>query len=316
MNPILVKQEINSAISKEQFIEDVECLFNVLQEAYGLYEYYGSEFFQKIKENVLTDLRNGSFDLDYGSSLLRKHLYAVIRDGHLTIGNIRNRVTVSNPNSDYAVKYDKFHGIDVIDCKKFWYDTDDERPQLEDFIARAAQYKNEEPLIIDLRDCVGGSDTYIWKFIKGLFDVEAGFSCKFRQKNSKLFREYIHMYWPEFEEEDDTEIEQYEQDASVIEASKKIYVLINENTCSAGESAIAFLKTITGTTIVGTRSGGCFVCGNCMEVYLPNSHLPAYFGTGMCLYEKTRNIDAEGGFLGDISYEDFVKLVIENEAAK
>ena len=33
------------------------------------------------------------------------------------------------------------------------------------------------------------------------------------------------------------------------------------------------------------------------------------FGTGMCLYEKSRNIDAEGGFQADISYEEFIQQI-------
>lgn len=42
-------------------------------------------------------------------------------------------------------------------------------------------------------------------------------------------------------------------------------------------------------------------------IYMPNSHLKVYFGTGIVLYEGNRNIDEEGGFKGDISFEVFEK---------
>ena len=48
-----------------------------------------------------------------------------------------------------------------------------------------------------------------------------------------------------------------------------------------------------------------------MTIYLPHTHLPVHFGTGMVLYEKTRNIDAEGGFQADLSDEDFLRMITE-----
>ena len=313
MNRLFLRQEINFNISLEQFIEDVECLFNILKDSYGLYEYYGDDVFLLAKDKVLADLRGDTLDLERGISALKKYLYAFIQDGHFRIG--LNPVSADDAKYDYAVRYSKFHGIDVIDCKKFWYDTDVEHKELDDFVANAEKFKNEEPLIIDLRDNGGGSDTYIWEFLKTLFNCEIGFSRKYVQKNSGLFIEYMRTEWPDFKIEFEPGIEQDVEDASIFETSKSIYVLFNENTCSAGESAIAFLKSISGTTLVGEHSGGCFVCGNCMEIFLPHSHIPVYFGTGICLYEKTRNMDAEGGFKGDISYEEFVRLVTNETSA-
>lgn len=74
-----------------------------------------------------------------------------------------------------------------------------------------------------------------------------------------LFRDHVRMSTPEFQREYDGEVEEYEQDVPITETSKKIHVLINENTCSAGESTIAYLKSFSSTTLVGTHSGGCYV---------------------------------------------------------
>ena len=64
--------------------------------------------------------------------------------------------------------------------------------------------------------------------------------------------------------------------------------------------------------LVGSHSNGSFSCGNCISIYLPNSHLEVYFGTSALLYfldDKYVNIDSIGGFKGDISIEDFDKLI-------
>ena len=70
--------------------------------------------------------------------------------------------------------------------------------------------------------------------------------------------------------------------------------MIDEVTASAAEEGIAYLRNIENVTIVGKHSAGCGSCGNCIEIYLPNSHLRVYFGTGLVLYDGKINIDAEG----------------------
>ena len=57
--------------------------------------------------------------------------------------------------------------------------------------------------------------------------------------------------------------------------------------------------------LVGNHSASMGTCGNCLPIYLPHSHIRVYFGTGLLLYEGIGNVDADGGFKGDISYEDF-----------
>ena len=89
----------------------------------------------------------------------------------------------------------------------------------------------------------------------------------------------------------------------------RIYVLFNEKTASAAEEAIAILKNIENTICVGTHTAGCASCGNCMEIYLPYSHLKVSFGTTLVLYDGYLNVDAEGGFKGDIGYEEFENMI-------
>ena len=182
-----------------------------------------------------------------------------------------------------------------------------EKQQLIKFSESGSEYKNDEPLIIDLRDNVGGSSTYIYDFLVRLLNSEdIGYSYKYHQKCSNLYLEWLkkeNYDWNPLEES-----KEFEEFFDLIPNKKKIYVLINESTGSAAEEAIAYFKNIENVTIVGEHTNGSFSCGNCLDFYLPNSHLKVYFGTGLVLYNGNINIDAEGGFIGDIKYEDFTKL--------
>ena len=189
----------------------------------------------------------------------------------------------------------------MIQCRKFWFDTPEEEQELQQFSKSYSRYRNDAPLIIDLRNNSGGSDLYIWDFITGLFGAEPDYPCKFVQNYSELFCEFAGI--------DKHGIQLAESEGVRIRSRKPIYVLINENTASSAESAVAYFKTIENVMIVGNHTAGCFTCGNCMTVYLPFSHLPVYFGTGMVLYKKTRNIDGEGGFRGEMTYEEFLEII-------
>lgn len=297
MNKLLTKQEINFQISKEEFLEDIDSLFEALQTSYGLYEYFGHEHFMEARTTVIHRLDKLPFDTRNAVSILKSEFDLLIKDGHFRIGPIE----VETASCNFAVRYQSYHGIPVIQCRKFYFDSPAEEKELEQFSSNHALFQNNDPLIVDVRDNPGGSEIYTWNFFKGLYGTEPDYPCRFVQKYSELFREAAQV--------DKNGIEIVESDGIVIQSSKPVYVLINEKTASSAESFVAYFKTVENTVIVGTHTAGCFSCGNCITIYLPNSHLPVYFGTGMVLYEKTRNIDAEGGFQADISYEEFLRII-------
>ena len=297
MNKLLIKQDINLQISKEEFLEDVNCLFEALQTSYGLYEYFGHKQFTKANAAIIHRLEEMPFEAENAVSILKNEFASFIKDGHFRIGSSESE-TVS---CDFAVRYLSYHGIPMIQCRKFYFDSPAEEKELEQFSSNYARFRNNSPLIIDVRDNPGGSDIYIWNFIKGLYGTEPDYPCRFVQKYSELFRDAAQT--------DLDGIKVVESDGIIIKSSKPVYVWINANTASSAESAVAYFKTVENAVIVGTHTAGCFSCGNCITIYLPNSHLPVYYGTGMVLYEKTRNIDAEGGFHADISDEEFLRVI-------
>lgn len=295
---LLTKQALDSDVSKEAFLTDVDCLMEILRDCYGGYGYFGHERFLAARDAVRRDVETG-YDFHSAVESLKRHFYDLVKDGHFAVGAME-----SVPNRyDYAVRYDEWNGIPVIDCKRFYYENEAERAELEGFTESAARYRSDDPLIIDLRDNSGGSDNYIYDFMLGLFGVEPCYACRFIQRYSPLFRTYLQQEGIPIPFTGDVEVR--EDEPVPIESRKPIYVLFNEKTYSSGESAVAYLKTVSSVVTVGEHTGGAFSFGNCIRIFLPNSHLPVYFGTGMVLYEKTRNIDAEGGFRGDISMEEF-----------
>lgn len=297
MNKLLIRQPINENVPINDFLEDIDCLFDVLKASYGLYDYFGEEQFLAAKSAIIQKIMSVPFEFEKAVSIVKDVFSSFIQDGHFQIGSSSK----SDNAPGYAVRDTVFHGIDMLQCRKFWFDTPTEEKELLEFSRSFVRYQNEAPLIIDLRDNSGGSDVYVWDFITGLFGKEPDYPYKFVQNYSELFCAYANL--------NKHGVKSEESDGVCIKNRKPIYILINENTASSAESAVAYFKTIENSVIVGTHTSGCFTCGNCMTAYLPHSHIPIYFGTGMILYEKTRNIDAEGGFRADMSYDDFLKIL-------
>ena len=299
MNELLIKKEINDLISQEEFYIDMECLFKNLKESYGLYEYFGKEKFLLAKNNIL---KMEYKDLDSAILFIKEQL-SFIKDGHFFIGKPKENKDKYN----YAISYNTYKNVKVIDCKKFYYDNDKEKNELECFEKIAKEYRNKESLIIDLRDNGGGSSLYMYNFLVDLLqNDEIGYSFKLLERDSKLIKEAIQ----EYEIENPDVFVEYKE--KVIKNDKKIYVLFNENSASAAEEALAYFKNMENVTLVGSHSKGAFSCGNCISIYLPNSHLEVYFGTAALLYlldGEYVNIDAIGGFKGDISLDEFYKKI-------
>lgn len=297
MNPLLVKRPLNTNITQEEFLEDLDCLFDNFKDLYGMYYYWGEDRFAKAYDSIKLFVHKADkFDFEKTYHKLMDELN-FIKDGHFYIGeSIETGVEF-----DYAIRYTDYKGIPVIDCKKFYHDNEMELKQLQEFAQKGLEYRNSDSLIFDLRGNQGGSTVYIYDFLVGLFGEEIGYPYKMIQRSSKLFLEWLEMLEVScvFEEECS---EDYPEKAK---NSKKIFVLIDERTASAAEEAIAYFKNIENVTIVGNHSAGCGSCGNCITFYLLNSHLKVRFGTGLVLYDGNINIDAEGGFKGDISMLQF-----------
>lgn len=306
MNKFLIKQHLNKNVTKYEFLEDIKFLFENFKEAYGMFDYFGENKFNAAHKNVIKLLQNlCEFNFQDALLILQNELQ-FIKDGHFHIGEHKEITS----KYDYAIHYINYKGIPVIECKKLYYDINTDKEQLEEFASKGIAYRNNHPLILDFRGNVGGSTTYFYDFLCGLLDKDKlGYTYKYVQRYSQLFRDWLDKEKIDWDFDESEEV--VEESVPVISNSKKIFVLIDEHTASAAEEAIAFLKNIENVTIVGNKTAGCYSCGNCIDFYLPNSHLKVFFGTGMLLYNGITNIDVEGGFKADISYEEFERIFID-----
>ncbi|MDE6655802.1 MAG: hypothetical protein K2J85_02290, partial [Anaeroplasmataceae bacterium] len=274
------KEQIN--ITREEFIEDIEVLFLELKKSYAGYEYFKEETFLNAKEKILAEV-NKKYEYQEAKEFTRHILLEFIKDGHFCFG-----IEESKANKDYSYAYQRstLFGLDYLDVKKFYYDSSEEKEELDDFVFQAIELRNKDSFILDLRDNRGGSDQYIYDFIELLFGVTPDYPLKTIQKYSDTFISYLKEEKIDtiFEYEDEIEFD--ESEGEIIKTNKKIYVLFNENTASSAESALACFKSIENTMLVGDHSKGCFSFGNCITIYLPHSKIPVYFGTGMVLYDK------------------------------
>lgn len=302
MKELITKKDKNIMATKSEFIADLDILFDELKNSYGGYEYFGEERFLLAKENVLKQIENG-YSFERAVSALREEFTAFIYDGHFTVDEVplHHRDRIRPKVYDYAVKVQEIEGIPVFDIKRFYYDTEEEKCQLENFAKSGADYKNCPYLIFDLRMNGGGSDTYLWEFLEGLTGGQPEAPIDFLQKNSDTFVEYVKE---QYDMEIEPGMETYQSEGKMISCGQKIYVLIDRYVSSSGESAIANLKAIEGTVVLGENSGGRYFSGNCIDIFLPNTGLSLYYGTGRVLYNGTQNIDELGGFAPDI-YGEF-----------
>ena len=176
MKEILIKRIKNPNISKDEFVSDIEVLFQELKNSYGAYDYFGEEAFLNAKRAILKKA-DDEYDFEKLETFMIEEFSKFIKDGHFSISG--KNVFVSprkimyedeNKNYDYAVKVYEVDGIPVFDIKKFWYDNDEEQLQLDTFAKSGESYKAAPCLIFDLRQNRGGSDTYLYDFLTGLND--------------------------------------------------------------------------------------------------------------------------------------------------
>lgn len=87
-----------------------------------MYSYWGEDRFLAAYNNIklfINEMNEFDFDKTYHKLLEELNF---IKDGHFYIGESTN----PKIEYDYAIRYIEYKGIPVIDCKKFYNDTEEE----------------------------------------------------------------------------------------------------------------------------------------------------------------------------------------------
>jgi len=190
------------------------------------------------------------------------------------------------------------------------------------FVNRAKELRDEEVFILDLRGNMGGLSTisYMWMYnltngveVEGEYTmvyymsmlndlvtmgndeqiVEALLQFDFFEENPDIKEELLS------EEEEDVLGEGYVYDTVDIwtEYDGTIFVLCDKAVSSAGEMFILQLIDLENVVVFGTNSNIGLISGGTnyyVPVYLPNSGISVYYSTVLVLTDDSEDFDARG----------------------
>lgn len=217
-----------------------------------------------------------------------------------------------------SYNYYEIDNIPILDVNALCR-VDPKDQTIERFIEDSRKLKEEDLIIIDLRNNIGGNLINIEKWFKGFTGenlkqdiIESGLYTnttislsrnKFELKESEpesvkfMCLKEISTYEKQkhFPGWSPIEYENFKP----IEIDNHIVVLIDKNTSSAAEFFVHYLKKLHNVTLVGTNSKGCMLTGNSNSAHLPNSKIPIYISHK--LYMRTDFINMDGvGFEPDL----------------
>ena len=158
------------------------------------------------------------------------------------------------------------------------------------FVATGTSYKEEPVFVLDLKGNLGGMDTsaYLWiQNFCGKLDVAK------RIWSTKISTYHTAAYGG-FVSSEGSGWRSGRSDGTIWETDNLVFVLVDKNTSSSGESFANMLTMGKRVVLVGTNTGGCLNFGNISHLYLPNSGIGLYFGTNCCFYQSLEYTDGIG----------------------
>lgn len=184
-------------------------------------------------------------------------------------------------------------GIAYIAVRNFNHEY--EKGELADFVASGTAVKNAKAVIFDIRANGGGGDSFGRDWVQNFTGKRPAITECFAQRYSPLFA----AAWEKrgFPVEEGVEIGTYRANdtlAKQIPNDIPIIVLVDDKCGSAGESMLNFLRGMDNVLVIGSNSAGFQLGGNTMAIRLPNSNLPADFGSALQFAFTAENVDYKG----------------------
>ena len=164
--------------------------------------------------------------------------------------------------------------------------------KLEAFAATGTTYLKAPQLVVDIRGKSGGTDQYSQTWIKNYSFITPSSKLMFANKRSNLH--YISVE-PDTDSTGDWDIASIDNEIRW-RKDKLLFVLIDNNTASSGETFVRFLTLGNHVILVGCNTMGCSTFANNASYYLPNSGIELYFGKSLCFYDTLENMDGIGIF--------------------
>ena len=187
-------------------------------------------------------------------------------------------------------------GIPMLESHRMYAERSGEEEQLERFASCGGEYAGAPLLIFDVRGNPGGSDRWFMSWFEGWTGQPAQPRQAFGQRYSQLRRQNSTLSYPE----------EWmgiwgvsSSGGDWVEREGYTFLLTDGGTASSGETVVEHLHSVENTLVVGAPSGGCALVPNNMHLYLPNTGVELYFGTGLCFHDTMENRDGIG-YLPDL----------------
>lgn len=219
--------------------------------------------------------------------------------------------------------YEEINGIPIFTMKRM-YNVDSNDNSVELFVESANKSKNEDVVIIDIRGNIGGNDFGVNEWFENFTGKTPNKTATFISLTSLINNTLIKRAFGENTTIENTQdnisesilsqrnnllqltnsnenkwyIKKLEnKDDGLIKNNTKVFVLIDNNTASSGETFVRILKDIENVIFVGTNTSGVKISDATNECVLPNSKITIVYGSNLRLY----NDIVEGvGFEPDI----------------
>lgn len=217
---------------------------------------------------------------------------------------------------------DEIEGIPLTGIGSMAIDDDYCIEEMNDFVNRAKELRDEEVFILDLRGNMGGLSaiSYMWLYnLTGGVEVEGEYSMVYymsmlndfvtQGNNDEAIEALLKFDFFEenpdqredllSEEDEDVYGEGYVYDTvdSWNEYDGTVFVLCDKAVSSAGEMFILELMDLENVVVFGTNSNGCLISGGTnyyVDVFLPNSGASVYYSTILILTDDSERFDARG----------------------
>lgn len=165
--------------------------------------------------------------------------------------------------------------------------------KLDAFAATGASYLKVPQLVVDIRGNLGGNDSYAYTWLKNYSFITPESKRMFANKQSNLHYAFL-------EQQDTDSTGSWELAGIMNEVlwrkDKYLFVLIDNNTASSGETFARLLSLGNHAILVGCNTMGCSTFANNASYYLPNSGIVLYFGTSLCFNDTFENTEGIGIF--------------------
>lgn len=186
-----------------------------------------------------------------------------------------------------------WEGLPVLQSRAMFGQTAKANAQLARFAASGPDWAVYPAFVFDVRSNPGGSDRYVMDWFAGFAGQAAQPRRAFASRGSLAAARAFSF------EQQPGSWSYFCSDGVFVENDSLIFLLQDADTASSGETAVEFLRSTDNVLILGSPTRGCALVPNNLTVYLPNSALPLYFGTGLHFTETMENRDGTG-FLPDL----------------